>query len=165
MMSNPLNRVKTVRDRFYNSDITKSDNFVVKYKITSPDKTIQNLPSIFEIPTSDDYAQVDDPAIWNANYPLYPRQKRALGRMENIESEIVKFVEEERREFPLPGVGWLLEGKAELTTTVRGGVLGDVMGGGKTATTIALIAKGKTNNKARDLAQNASNATLILVQA
>lgn len=152
-----------LRDRFYNSDITKSDNFVVKYKITSPDKTIQNLPSIFEIPTSDDYAQVDDPAIWNANYPLYPRQKRALGRMENIESEIVKFVEEERREFPLPGVGWLLEGKAELTTTVRGGVLGDVMGGGKTATTIALIAKGKTNNKARDLAQNASNATLILV--
>ena len=66
--------------------------------------------------------------------------------METIEDGLVNFVEEERREFPLPGFGWLLEGKAELTTAIRGGVLGDVMGGGKTATIIALVAKGIEKN-------------------
>ena len=124
------------------------------------------MPSHFEIPTSDDYNKVEDPTNWNKTFPLYPRQKRALGRMETIEDGLVNFVEEERREFPLPGVGWLLEGKAELTSAIRGGVLGDVMGGGKTATIIALVAKGIEKNRKNPqikLSDNASRASLILV--
>ena len=89
------------------------------------------MPSHFEIPTSDDYNKVEDPTNWNKTFPLYPRQKRALGRMETIEDGLVDFVEEEKR-VSSSRCRVAFEGK-ELTTAIRGGVLGDVMGGGKTA--------------------------------
>ena len=84
------------------------------WKMAQPDKNIPNVPSAFSIPTSEEYKEAQDASIWNSDLPLYPRQKRALGRMQAIENELVYFWEEERREFAMPGVGWLLQSKASL---------------------------------------------------
>jgi site-specific DNA-cytosine methylase len=159
----------------YGEDIVRpGGDFHVQWKLTQPDKSIHNVPSSFVIPTSEEYSEARDPTMWNKNLPLYPRQQRALGRMQEIESEMVRFCEEERREFGLPGVGWRLEAKASLVKTMFGGVLGDVMGGGKTATTIALIAHSRAaaekrrtlheNKNANKLGtSNYSQASLVLV--
>ena len=144
------------------------ERFSILWKMAQPDKNIPNVPSAFSIPTSEEYKQAQDASIWDPSLPLYPRQKRALGRMQAIEKELVSFWEEERREFAMPGVGWLLQSKASLKTCLRGGVLGDVMGGGKTATTIALIAQSveerkKQNDQSPEDCKNYSNASLVLV--
>ena len=49
-----------------------------------------------------------------------------------IESGNVPFREEERSEAVLPGVGWCLIARAFKTSSLRGGVLGDAIGSGKT---------------------------------
>ena len=51
------------------------------------------------------------------------------------------FVEEEISESLLPAVGWRAEGKAERPVMVRGGVIADQVGYGKTIISIALVAQ------------------------
>ena len=62
------------------------------------------------------------------------------------------------------GVGWCLIGKASKTSPLRGGVLGDAIGSGKTVVTIALILKGAEVARAnRNVYEGRSGATLIVV--
>lgn len=75
--------------------------------------------------------------------PLRPEQLRSLSWMisqENLEDGVRHtFVEEEIAEASLLPLGWRAEGKAERPVLVRGGVLADEVGYGKTAITIGLI--------------------------
>mmetsp|Transcript_27872 Transcript_27872/g.57771 ORF Transcript_27872/g.57771 Transcript_27872/m.57771 type:complete len:696 (+) Transcript_27872:50-2137(+) len=115
----------------------------------------------FRVPNSDEYSPTDIPEL---ELPLYPRQAKALTRMMDIESGKVSFSEEERSEHILPGVGWCLIGKALKTSPLRGGVLGDAIGSGKTVVTIALILKGAEYARAnRNVFEGRSGATLIVV--
>ena len=115
----------------------------------------------FKVPNSDSYAPTEVPEL---ELPLYPRQAKALTRMLDIESGAVHFSEEERSEHVLPGVGWCLIGKASKTSPLRGGVLGDAIGSGKTVVTIALILKGAKAARAnRNVDKGRSGATLIVV--
>ncbi|KAI9683648.1 MAG: hypothetical protein M1829_004953 [Trizodia sp. TS-e1964] len=103
--------------------------------------------------------------------PLRLEQLRSLRWMREQEAEDVKpFVEEEIEEALLPQLGWRAEGRATKEIVVRGGVLADQVGYGKTATTIALIDYQFKNGKKPDLefkddGKIPTKATLIVVPA
>lgn len=114
----------------------------------------------FAVPNSDVY----EPTNVDMKYPLYPRQAKALTRMMDIESGNVVFPEEERSEEVLPGVGWCAMAKASKKSPLRGGVLGDAIGSGKTVISIALVLKGVEQARAsRNVKEGRSSATLIVV--
>ena len=73
----------------YKKEIIQTDDFNVRWKLTQPDKSIHNVPSCFMIPTSEEYREAEDPKVWTKKFPLYPRQKRALGRMQEIENSYI----------------------------------------------------------------------------
>ncbi|GLB41686.1 putative C-5 cytosine-specific DNA methylase [Lyophyllum shimeji] len=71
---------------------------------------------------------------------LRPEQLRSLGWMLRQESRKTEpFVEEEISEAILNSLGWRAEGRAQRPVHVRGGVLADQVGYGKTAITLGLI--------------------------
>jgi hypothetical protein len=72
-------------------------------------------------------------------YPLRPEQLRSLSWMLERESSDACFYEEEVSEAMLGPLGWRAEGKAVRPVLVRGGVLADEVGYGKTAITLGLI--------------------------
>ncbi|EGG01261.1 uncharacterized protein MELLADRAFT_79036 [Melampsora larici-populina 98AG31] len=74
---------------------------------------------------------------------LRPEQLRSLSWMlkqEKVGDDVTHtFIEEEISEASLEPLGWRAEGKAERPVLIRGGVLADEVGYGKTAITIGLI--------------------------
>jgi len=116
---------------------------------------------VFRVPNSDGF---DETALEGLEHDLYPRQAKALTRMLAIENGDVLFPEEERAEVVLPGVGWCLSARAKKESRLRGGVLGDAIGSGKTVVSIALILAGAPKARAnRNAAEGRSGATLIVV--
>lgn len=106
--------------------------------------------------------------------PLRPEQLRSLSWMisqENLEDGVRHtFVEEEIAEASLLPLGWRAEGKAERPVLVRGGVLADEVGYGKTAITIGLICSTLNDPppkipEAQTKGYVRLNATLIIVPA
>lgn len=72
--------------------------------------------------------------------PLRPEQLRSLTWMLEREAmDTPPFVEEEISEATLEPLGWRAEGRAHRPVRVRGGVLADQVGYGKTAITLGLI--------------------------
>ncbi|KAJ3235803.1 hypothetical protein HDU81_000159 [Chytriomyces hyalinus] len=72
-------------------------------------------------------------------YPLRPEQLRSLSWMIKREQEPGLFVEEEISEASFDYLGWRAEGRASRAVQVRGGVVADQVGYGKTAITLGLI--------------------------
>ena len=71
---------------------------------------------------------------------LRPEQLRSLTWMMAQESDDAKpFIEEEVAEMYFPHLDWRLEGRAERPNMVKGGVLADEVGYGKTAISVGLI--------------------------
>lgn len=71
---------------------------------------------------------------------LRPEQLRSLTWMIQQEAaDVAPFVEEEISEAILEPLGWRVEGRAQRASRVRGGVLADQVGYGKTAITLGLI--------------------------
>lgn len=72
--------------------------------------------------------------------PLRPEQLRSLTWMIAQEArDVSPFIEEEISEAILEPLGWRVEGRAQRANRVRGGVLADQVGYGKTAITLGLI--------------------------
>eukprot|EP00934_Nitzschia_sp_Nitz4_P001526 Nitzschia sp. Nitz4//scaffold16_size188269//113894//121049//NITZ4_001800-RA/size188269-processed-gene-0.61-mRNA-1//1//CDS//3329538544//1526//frame0 len=115
----------------------------------------------FHVPNSDGFKETAVPTL---ALPLYSRQARALTRMLKMECGEVAFSEEERSEHILPGVGWCLISKAARKRPLRGGVLADAIGSGKTVVVIALIlARVEEARRNCDVGKGRSSATLIVV--
>ncbi|KAJ3379866.1 hypothetical protein HDU84_006341 [Entophlyctis sp. JEL0112] len=112
--------------------------------------------------------QVDQPPDFK-NYPLRPEQLRSLGWMIRQEEHPVGFIEEEISEASLDYIGWRAEGRVSRKVTVRGGVVADEVGYGKTAITIGLIDHFlRSQGVSRSFQQNifgkiSVKATLVLV--
>lgn len=70
---------------------------------------------------------------------LRPEQKRSLHWMIGQEADDMVFYEEEIEEAVLSQLSWRAEVRVRRTQIVRGGILADEVGYGKTATTLALI--------------------------
>ncbi|KAI8849690.1 hypothetical protein BC829DRAFT_416581 [Chytridium lagenaria] len=101
-------------------------------------------------------------------YPLRPEQLRSLAWMVAQESENVEsFVEEEISEANLDHLGWRAEGRASRSVVIRGGVIADQVGYGKTAITLGLIDEMKGKHKLPNLEDVPGyiplKATLVLV--
>ncbi|KAH7890853.1 hypothetical protein F5I97DRAFT_1923345 [Phlebopus sp. FC_14] len=72
--------------------------------------------------------------------PLRPEQLRSLTWMLKREArDVAPFIEEEISEALLEPLGWRAEGRAQRPVKVRGGVLADQVGYGKTAISLGLI--------------------------
>ena len=98
------------------------------------------------------------------NFDLYERQKKALTKMLNIEGGNVDFEEIEMSEQPMPGsTGWSLVAKAKRTSQLKGGVIADAIGSGKTVISIAIILKGIAAARKRSKYPRKSSATLVVV--
>ncbi|GMI05451.1 hypothetical protein TrVE_jg4580 [Triparma verrucosa] len=72
-------------------------------------------------------------------YPLRPEQLRSLSWMLAQEATTVPFEEEEVAEAILGPMGWRAEGRVKRPVLVRGGIVADQVGYGKTAITLGLI--------------------------
>jgi hypothetical protein len=132
----------------------------VYYCLSELSRMGEPLTKEFHVPNSDAYVETH---VEKLELPLYPRQAKALTRMQAIESGLVEFNEEERSEHILNGVGWCLIGRAARKNPLHGGVLGDAIGSGKTAVSIALILSGvQAARESRCVAEGKSGATLIV---
>lgn len=96
---------------------------------------------------------------------LRREQLRSLEWMQEQEGDIGPFVEEEVAEALLSHLNWRAEGKATRSHQVRGGVLADEVGYGKTAITIGLIDSTQAQIKLPDRIAGAIpvKATLVVV--
>ena len=112
------------------------------------------------------------PPGWNVKqFPLRPEQLRSLHWMLERESETQEpFVEEEVAEAVLPALGLRMDGRARVQRLVRGGIIADQVGYGKTAITIgAILANqiqwpkpGATGAKPKPVRAIPTKATLVL---
>ncbi|OBT84724.1 hypothetical protein VE02_06091 [Pseudogymnoascus sp. 03VT05] len=81
-------------------------------------------------------------------FTLRPEQQRSLHWMVEQEGKNVEpFVEEEVEEASIPLLGWRAEGRASRAKVIRGGVLADQVGYGKTVTTLGLIDMQRTSDE------------------
>ena len=103
-------------------------------------------------------------------FPLRPEQLRSLSWMLAQEGSTVPHFEEEVSEAILGPMGWRAEGKVRRPTLVRGGIVADQVGYGKTAITLGLIdAAERVNGKApafpKELQKSSifTKATLVVV--
>jgi hypothetical protein len=99
-------------------------------------------PRVFVIPSNKRDPSHDQPRGFLL--PMRKEQLRSLWWMLEQEQTTGKthaFVEEEISEAALPALGWRAEGKAERPVMVRGGVIADQVGYGKTIISLGLIAE------------------------
>lgn len=148
------------------SNLADSDNVEIKWRLD----TQWEAPTRYRLR---DFTLTNNKLTREAEYSfptgeeLRPEQKRSLQWMMGQEADDMAFYEEEIEEAMLSQLNWRAEVRVRRTRTVRGGILADEVGYGKTATTLALIDSQEAS--AEDYAgyQNSScisvKATLILV--
>jgi len=148
-----------VRGRGLGEDFVRSID--VSYSLSELSRMGEPKTKEFHVPNSDAF---EETPVDGMELPLYSRQAKALTRMRDIEAGKVDFNEDERSEHTLNGIGWCLIGKASKMTPLKGGVLGDAIGSGKTVVTIALILSGIEEARSkRSVKDGKSGATLIVV--
>lgn len=115
-------------------------------------------------------ANEEHPQPPNFRIPLRKEQLRSLEWMLAQEADDVSpFIEEEISETLLTSLGWRAEGRAQRPVQVKGGVLADQVGYGKTAITLGLIdcthnrIRKEFSTKARVPGKIAVKGTLVIV--
>ncbi|KAI9007348.1 hypothetical protein BC832DRAFT_530709, partial [Gaertneriomyces semiglobifer] len=112
----------------------------LSWRLTTGYKHVVAEPEPFQLSSNRHDPQHSQPPHFR-KHPLRPEQLRSLSWMLAQESpDADPFIEEETSEALLEPLGWRAEGKAEQGVLVRGGVLADEVGYGKTAITVGLIA-------------------------
>jgi len=97
-------------------------------------------------------------------YDLYDRQQKVVTKMVTIENSGTYFEELEMSEHEMPGSTRLsLIAKASRKAKVRGGVIADAIGAGKTVISIAIILQGLEKSRKSAKLPNKSGATLVVV--
>mmetsp|Transcript_16313 Transcript_16313/g.28556 ORF Transcript_16313/g.28556 Transcript_16313/m.28556 type:complete len:1878 (-) Transcript_16313:150-5783(-) len=145
-----------------------TDNVTCDWRVAEQSTELEQFPGRFMVPNSDRHVAAQTPRAFKPEKKLYARQARALRRMLDVEAGLVSFVEEERSEHQLDGLGWFMEARARVSRILPGGVLADEMGGGKTVTSLALIASDQSQTHLdQSLYRNVpelqrSRATLVL---
>ncbi|GAA5914524.1 uncharacterized protein JCM6883_003191 [Sporobolomyces salmoneus] len=124
----------------------------------------QGLSSVFTIKSNRETPQSTQPPKFK-KFPLRPEQLRSLHWMIEQEANPKPWIEEEVAEYLLPEMNWHAEARATKEVSIRGGVVADAVGYGKTAITIGLIcAQRKEDSKPTpEKGRVAVKATLIVV--
>lgn len=98
----------------------------------------QRLPKLIESNNKNGAESSQPPGF--KHFPLRPEQLRSLKWMREQESaKVLPFEEEEVVEALLPVINWRAEGRASSKRVVKGGILGDDVGYGKTAISLGLL--------------------------
>ncbi|CAK5267738.1 unnamed protein product, partial [Mycena citricolor] len=113
----------------------------VSWKLnTSYVATVNRTLPKFVIKSNKQDQEHTQPPNFKTEMTLRPEQLRSLHWMIQQESsDAGPFLEEEISEAMLPSLGWRAEGRATRKVHLRGGVLADAVGYGKTAITLGLI--------------------------
>ncbi|KAL3913212.1 MAG: hypothetical protein SGILL_006580, partial [Bacillariaceae sp.] len=101
-----------------------------------------------------------------SRYDLRKEQLRSLKWMLEQEATTEPFFEEEVTEAVLPSLNWRAEGRVRRPVLVRGGIVADEVGYGKTAITLGLIDASEGTDTVRDLNPCSlipTKATLVVV--
>lgn len=101
-------------------------------------------PRVFILPSNKQDPEHEQPKGFQLD--LRKEQLRSLWWMleqEKAEGKTHTFIEEEISEAALPSLGWRAEGKAERPVMIRGGVIADQVGYGKTIISLALVAEAR----------------------
>ncbi|KAI5478763.1 hypothetical protein MNV49_004589 [Pseudohyphozyma bogoriensis] len=96
------------------------------------------LPPVFRLLSNAKDKEAEQPPHFK-KLKLRPEQLRSLTWMLEQENNPTPWVEEEVNEALLTKLGWHAEVKATRTVTIRGGVLADAVGYGKTAISVGLV--------------------------
>ncbi|RPA73956.1 hypothetical protein BJ508DRAFT_333534 [Ascobolus immersus RN42] len=125
---------------------------------------------VFEVRSNRRDEEARQPPHFTGPLKLRREQLRSLQWMVAQESDAAPpFVEEEVAEALLPYLGWRAEGRVTREVPIKGGVLADDVGYGKTACTIALIsARHHLPSHPSSLLEDGmlkTNATLVIVPA
>lgn len=147
----------------------------LSWKVNPDFEATQVLPPFkFVLESNRNDVPRSQPPTWNPSNELRPEQLRSLAWMISMESDTSPpFTEEEIVECILEPIGWRAEGKVQREVTVRGGVLADEVGYGKTAISIGLISCTQSEAEKSERVNNPGNividghiqikATLILI--
>ncbi|CAM9534976.1 unnamed protein product, partial [Phaeothamnion confervicola] len=98
----------------------------------------KGLP-VLRVPSNKSDVPAAQPPHFRPKVQLRPEQLRSLTWMQAQEAATVPFVEEEVAEAVLGPLGWRVEVRAERKALLRGGIVADEVGYGKTAITLGLI--------------------------
>ncbi|GMH56832.1 hypothetical protein TrLO_g11280 [Triparma laevis f. longispina] len=144
--------------------LEEKKDVIMEYRLSDIKTQSDPVVDEFKISNTDDYKGTV--VNLKGNYKLYPRQEKALTKLLQIDEGDVEYKESEMSEQRLPGTAYTLNTRASREAPLRGGVLADAIGAGKTVISIGLILKGL--KKSRDFAKknkelSESAATLIVV--
>ena len=147
-------------------DITDSDDVEMKWRLdTQFEAPTRYKLKDFELTNNKLHLEAD--CTFPTDEKLRPEQKRSLQWMIGQEADDMSFYEEEIEEATLSQLGWRAEVRVRRTRILRGGILADEVGYGKTATTLALIHTQRHNAEQHAAIENAGcisvKATLVLV--
>ena len=117
----------------------KCDAPELSWRIVRHDDRPVDTSGEFELKSNRHDKQVAQPPNWSKKYPLRPEQLRSLGWMVAQETTTAPFVEEEVCENVLPALGLRMDGMAQVSKVIRGGIVADQVGYGKTAISIGVI--------------------------
>lgn len=144
-----------------NGDILK-DEVIVCFRLSDLSQQSDPVVSPFKVSNCD--AEKATFIELKAPHKLYERQQKVVTKMLAIEESKTEFHEIEMSEHEMPGsVGLSLMAKATRKTQIRGGVIADAIGSGKTVVSIALILNGLKHARASRKLPNQSGATLVVV--
>jgi SNF2 family DNA or RNA helicase len=114
---------------------TKLHSF--EWRIVHHDDSIFNFPKLSFTSNKEDTEALQPPRF--STFRLRKEQLRSLTWMLKQESSTEPFYEEEVAEAVLPCLNWRIEGRVQRPVLVRGGIIADEVGYGKTAITLGLI--------------------------
>jgi hypothetical protein len=162
----PMNSIVQRRFHEINDDTTKHYSF--EWRIVHHDDAVLNFPKLSFTSNKKD-AEALQPPHFN-KFGLRKEQLRSLTWMLKQESSMEPFYEEEVSEAVFPSLNWRIEGRVRRPVLVRGGIIADEVGYGKTAITLGLIDSAEAiNGKPPPPPSNFrnrylySNATLVVV--